>query len=66
MKFEKLSSDKFKAFKQHEIANLTAIVGGYPGETGTGSSGMEDSDQIIGGTVTTTQNPSGKANDGFK
>ena len=70
MKFEKLSSDKFKAFKQHEITNLTAIVGGFPGETGTqGSGGCSggDTDQTQSdGTTKTTCDGSGKADDGFK
>ena len=69
MKFEKLSSDKFKAFKQHEIANLTAIVGGsFPGETGTqGAGNVGDTDQIqSGGGIKSTADGSGKANDGFK
>lgn len=66
MKIEKIDDSKFKNFETSKIANLTATVGGYPGETGTGGSGLADSDQIKDGVLTSTANPSGVRNDGFQ
>lgn len=73
MKFEKINSDKFAAFKGSEISNLQRIVGGYRGETGTGgqpgSGGSGgDSDQVNAqGQLMgpPTANGSGVRNDGF-
>jgi hypothetical protein len=65
MTFEKISSEKFKAFEKSEIKNSAAIKGGtdgmYPGET----SRPGYSDQLKGKRLTSTANGSGKPNDGF-
>ncbi len=70
MKFEQLTSDRFKAFELSDIVNLARVLGGsgssYPGETGTNTPPYGDSDQIKGGTISETQNGSHQRNDGFK
>ncbi len=67
MKFEKIDDSKFEIFSGTKIAYPHAVYGGYKGETSTGST----SDQIKSGSgsgakLDHTDNPSGKANDGFK
>jgi hypothetical protein len=62
MTFEKISSEKFKAFEKSEIKNSAAIKGGmYPGETISPTAGC--SDQVKGGVLTTTCKK--ERNDGF-
>ncbi|MFK7949203.1 MAG: hypothetical protein AB8G11_16550 [Saprospiraceae bacterium] len=74
MKFEKINSSKFAAFKGSEISNLQRIVGGYRGETATDQRSPSnpgtgtDSDQVNDQGVLVgppTADGSGVRNDGF-
>ena len=62
MKFEKITDDKFVAFKSSQVVLSQSIYGGFTGETG--RPGWTDQEKS-GGTVDETAHGSGKRNDGF-
>jgi hypothetical protein len=62
MKFEKISSEKFKAFEKSQVQGINTIVGGTL--TGTRNGSIGDTDSTNGGTP--TNDGSMRRNDGFK
>jgi hypothetical protein len=66
MKLEKINSSKFPVFNANEIISPKLVFGGYKGETSNNASTGGGADQIKEtGKVDSTENGSGKRNDGF-